>query len=252
MSVGPAGQGHLMVNLGDWYMRTFYRGALGYINPNTNEELGREWFSGVHAAGQGMTHQATVQWMLESGSNLKRDVTVTIDNEFLPIDCYNRIEVDGSWRGSAWFLFEETCVSCEAMTEQYGRVHQRMDYQKRPGVFTTHPVTCDAWATAPFDHSLSQQTQRFDRVMHTSPTPNGSTGPLLDVWDLEVSYFGSKQVEVPAGKFDTEYYTFSILSQPDWAPLHVYVFGPRRQLARLYWETLDLNFDLIELEERQL
>jgi hypothetical protein len=233
-------------------MKTLYRGALGYIDPSTDIEHGREWFHGVHHRDGSMTHSAMVHWTLDNGSIIKRDVTVSVDGNFRAIDCYNRIELDDVRRGSALFRFDDHGVSCDADTEQYGKVRQRLDYDGKPAIFTTHPVTCDAWATAPFDHSKSDKTQRFNRVVHTSPTPDGTTGPMLGIWDIEVTYYGASRITVPAGTFDTEYYTFSILDKPEWAPLHTYVMGPRRQLARLYWETLNLNFDLVEIEEIQI
>lgn len=199
-----------------------------------------------------MTHSALVHWTFENGSTIQRDVTISVDDQFRAIDCYNRIELDNVRCGAALFRFDKSGVSCNSDSAQFGNVSQRWEYDAKPRIFTTHPVTCDAWTTAPFDHSRPERTQRFNRVMHTSPTSDGTTGPLLGIWDIEVTYHGPSRITVPAGTFDTDYYTFSIIEKPEWASLHTYVMGPRRQLARLSWETLNLNFDLIEIEEHRL
>src|SRR5690606_14473405 len=127
------------------------------------------------------------------------------------------------------------------------QVTQRIPYAERPKVFSPHAVTCDGWVAAAYDHTKAERTQRVHGALNTSHAPDGSTGPLFGMSELEVTYNGEVEVTVPAGTFMTRHYSWSIVGM-GWTPMEIYVFGPHNQLARLTWELLEHNFDLMEYE----
>lgn len=222
-----------------------YRGRLGYFAWKDGAETGREWFSGSIFSDNTRTHRAVCQ--LDGDWQVMRDVTVSLNEHGRALDCYTRLRRNDRFEGSAWFQFHDDHAVCHAETREYGRVTQQIPYAERPRVFTTHPVTCDGWVGGAYDHSNPQKTQRILRALHTSPTPDGSTGPLFGIWDLDITYQGEVEVTVPAGTFQTRHYSWNVVGSP-WGPLETYVFGPYNQLARLTWDTLQHNFDLVEYE----
>lgn len=222
-----------------------YRGRLGYFDWNDNSETGREWFSGSIFGDGTRTHRAVCQ--LDGPWQIMRDVTVSLGADGRALDCYTRLRREDAFEGASWFKFHDDHAICYGDTQGFGQVTQRIPYAERPRVFTTHPVTCDGWVGGAFDHQSPEKTQRISRALHTSPTPDGSTGPLFGIWDIDITYHGEVEVTVPAGTFMTRHYSWLVPGMP-WTPLETYVFGDHHQLARLTWDTLKHNFDLVEYE----
>lgn len=222
-----------------------YRGLLGYISLADGKENGREWFSGTVFDDGTRTHRAVCE--LVGPWDVTRDVTVSTDQNALVTDCFVRLRHGGRFEGSAMFNFHDDHLECVGNTQTFGQIHQKIPYESRPRHFTCHAVSCDGWVAAVYDHTSDQKRQVIPRAVHVSPTPDGSTGPLAALWDVEVEYRGEVEITVPAGTFVTEHYHWGVPAMP-WAFLDSYVFGPQKQLARLTWETLNHTFDLLEYE----
>ena len=54
-----------------------------------------------------------------------RDVTYTVDQNWVPQDAFVRLSVNGTFKGSSWFKFSENIIECENFTKEAGRVSQK-------------------------------------------------------------------------------------------------------------------------------
>lgn len=223
-----------------------YRGRLGYISCKDGKENGREWYSGTIFEDGSCTHRAVCQ--LDGEWGVMRDITVTTNKNYEPLDCFARMRRNGRLEGTAYVNFYDDRLECEANTREFGRVSQTLAYGARPKLFTTHAVSSGDWVATAYNHKSGEKQQRVKRSFHLSPTPDGSTGPLVGTWDIDIIYRGEVEITVPAGTFQCEHYSWWASDMP-WAHLESYVFGPQKQLAKLTWETLDHDFDLMEYEE---
>lgn len=138
-----------------------------------------------------------------------RDVSLRIDGNGQPSDCFARIFVGGTFRGSAWFNFDETAAECEASTTIEGRVSQRMSLGAHPPLFGNHAIANDGFLLSLYDRSKGPGTQIIKNLPLSSPDHRGATGPMLFFVDLAIQYHGEEQISVKAGQFDALKFSFT-------------------------------------------
>ena len=79
---------------------------------------GREEFSvTIHADGR-RTLRAYSE--IDDAPNVVRDVVLSVDQSFRPIDCFVRISIADEFRGVSWFHFGDPESVCEGLTTQEG------------------------------------------------------------------------------------------------------------------------------------
>lgn len=218
------------------------RGRIAYVHARDGE-TGREWFTVT----VGPDGQRTVRALCEMDDDgVLRDVTYTVDRDWRPQDAYVRLTVRDAFQGAAWFRFADRLIECEAWTAGEGRVRQLREVAHRPPVFAPHPLACDGWQTAAFDHTRPDRVQVLTGCANSSPLPNGASGPMIGLIDKRLEYVGEGRITVPAGTFDTRHYR--ILLPDDRPPLDVWVTGPDRVFVKLTWTLLDSRYELTELE----
>ena len=149
-----------------------------------------------------------------------------------PLDAAIRLEIDGRFIGSSWFRFGDNSVECQGLTAGEGRFSQVFEVPRRPDVFAPHPLVCDGWQMAAFDHA-GPPIQELCSA-NPSPRPDGASGPMLGFDAKKLEYLGRDTIEVPAGRFDVEHYAIHS-SRSDWPPLLVWVHGPDRLFIRMDW-----------------
>jgi hypothetical protein len=187
------------------------RGKIQYIGGD-NEERGREWFS--------MTFHEDGQRSLRAHCEIDdteviREVVYTMDENWRPLDCFNRLHVGAKFLGSGWVWVNGNEAECEVFNTEIGRTSQRVTLNGPARSLTVHPLTCDVFHCAGFDHGNSQNPQTLTEVLSTSPLPNGGSGPFLSVGQVTVMYDGREEVTVPAGTFEADHYHFVLKPQPD-------------------------------------
>ena len=177
-----------------------FRGTVSYMS-DEGGEFGREYFS-VSVEKDGTRTLRCVCEMDNVG--LIRDVTHTVDKNFVPIDCYVRVSNDHKFVGSGWFRFTDTYVEGEAFTVAEGRVSQRLGLTKPARLFGTHPICIDIWKCAHVAAANPGEVQVLDGCVNSSSVPNGASGPLLAGKSYDMVYRGPQSVTVPAGTFECQ------------------------------------------------
>ena len=190
------------------------RGKILYIGAD-NKERGREWFSMTfHEDGQ-----RTLRAYCEiDDTEVNREVTYTMDANWRPLDCFNRLHVDRKFLGTGWVRVSDKTAECEVFSTALGRVSQNIELSGSAMSLTVHPLTCDVFHCAGFNHEIEKNPQTLDNVLSTSPLPNGGSGPFLSVGSVTVMYDGRETITVPAGTFETDHYHFVMKPQPDGTP----------------------------------
>jgi len=108
-----------------------------------NQERGREYFRiDVHADG---TRTCTAHCEIDDRPSVMRDITYSLDADWMPTDCFVRLSVGSKFMGSGWFRFHPQYAECETWTSLEGRVSQRMDIATPLLTFQNHAIACDAW-----------------------------------------------------------------------------------------------------------
>lgn len=137
-------------------------------------------------------------------SRVLRDVVLTVDAAYRPVDALVRVRVDERTVGAGFFRFGDGFAECEAHTAREGRISQRMQVAGRPASFISHAVTGDVFHGASIARDRGADPQDLPTILSCSPLHNGASGPFLVPWPLRAAYLGVEEVEVPAGRFRAE------------------------------------------------
>lgn len=140
---------------------------------------------------------------IDDAPNVMRDVTLTLDANWITRDAFVRLSVGDESFGSSWYRFFDDHAICEGWLEGRGRISQREDYERVPELFGTHPIQGDAWHLHALDLSQGPHVKTFDRFLMSSLDHRGATGPEL-VWHapgMVVEFIGEEHVTVAAGSF---------------------------------------------------
>ena len=181
------------------------RGQIHYTSRKPGREgveRGREDFLiTVHGDGR-RTLRAHCE--IDDAPNVMRDVTFTVDRDWVPRDVFVRLSVGDESFGSSWFRFEDRFAECEGWTHERGRFSERVEYDAPPPLFGTHPIQGDAWHLNSFDRSAGPCVIEYPRFLMSSLDHRGATGPSL-VWHepgMKIEYVGEERITVAAGTFD--------------------------------------------------
>ena len=189
------------------------RGTIQYTSNKPDrkgQERGREFFHiDVHADGK---RSITAHCEIDDRPSVMRDITYSLDENWLPIDCFVRLSVDDRFMGTGWFRFGNGFAECETFTSLEGRVSQRMETKGAPVTFQHHAIACDTWHLRLFDQTQPDKIQVLDELLLSSPDHRGATGPMLFMIGMHVIYVGQETIEVKAGKFDALH--FRLVSAP--------------------------------------
>jgi hypothetical protein len=223
-----------------------YRGLIRYLHDRDGER-GREWFSvSVQANGDRLLRAHCEM----DDEQLLRDVTYSLDVRWQPLEAFVRLVQQGITTGSAWFLFDDTGVDCEARTRSEGRIRQRRELGRRPLLFAPHPLQSDGWQAAAFDYSKGAGRQRLDPCANSSARPDGASGPLIGIVHKDLEYLGDERITVVAGTFTARHLKIHPLmpSMAHWTPLEFWVTGEDFQILRMRWDLLESTYELVQID----
>jgi hypothetical protein len=221
-----------------------YRGKMRYLTDGIGE-TGREWFHVTIQPDGTRTMRATCEM---DDDQLLRDVVLTVDNAWYPVDAFVRLTVAAKPVGSSWFYFTKNTAECQGFTSQEGRVTQHFATEGRIGFFGAHQLHGDAWACATLARDKDLTPTVPDLNFSSSHLPNGGSGPTLVPTPADFirkQYVGRERVEVTAGQFDTEHFQFFVADYP---PIDVWTLGTDFIPVRLRWDLLKQDYELVELE----
>lgn len=144
----------------------------------------------------------------ENSPRVLRDSITTLDKDWRPTEAFSQISVDEKFVGSAWYRFTDTYAECEGWTVREGRNTQRIEYDRRPAIFGTHPIQADAMHCNVYDLSKGVGEQQSHFIAMNSFHHRGADGPVLltRASGLTVAYLGKEKVTVEAGTFDSHHF----------------------------------------------
>jgi hypothetical protein len=143
----------------------------------------------------------------ENSPRVLRDSITSLDKDWRPTEAFSQITVDEKFVGSAWYHFTDTYAECHGFTAREGRNTQRMEYDRRPAVFGTHPIQADAMHCHAYDLSKGPGEQTTGMYMMNSFHHRGADGPvLLRKPGIFIVYVGNEKVTVEAGTFDSHHF----------------------------------------------
>lgn len=187
-------------------------GRIVYLSDQsgTRQEFGREWYSiTAHEDGQRtLRARCEIEAGVVAPREVLREVTYTTDAALRPLDCYNRLHMNGKFLGSGWMRFTDTHAECEAYNVVTGRVSQHIELERPALSLGSHPVSCDILHLARFDHTRPERIQQQPDVWMTSIEHDGCSGPMLSALSFAIEYCGRETVTVPAGTFECDHYRF--------------------------------------------
>lgn len=187
------------------------RGRLLYTSNKPgreNTERGREHFTITKHGDGRRTLRAHAE--IDDAPNVLRDVTLTLDKDWITRDAFVRLSVGDETFGSTWFHFEDTYAECEGYLHERGRISERIEYDSPPDLFGTHPIQGDAWHLNSVDISNGPCVKIFEPFLMSSLDHRGATGPSL-VWHdagMRVEFVGREQITVGAGTFDALHFCY--------------------------------------------
>jgi len=185
------------------------RGTIAYTSEKPErkgQERGREYFMiNTHSDGR---RTCIAHCEIDDRPSVMRDITYSLDADWMPTDCFVRITVGDRFMGTGWFRFHPEYAECETYTVLEGRVTQRMDLARPLVTFQNHAIACDAWHLRLFDRSQGAGVQGIEQVLLSSPDHRGASGPMLFSIGIGIEYVGEERITVKAGSFDALHFRF--------------------------------------------
>ncbi len=181
-----------------------YRGKMLYITDGVGE-MGREYFSVTVQADGTRTLRAQCEM---DDDRLLRDVVLTVNARWEPIDAFVRLTIAGKTVGSSWFCFDGKQAECQGRTAADGRISRMLPMTGASEYFGTHALHGDAWVVGRLRDWKGEPDAFPLATFATSTLANGGSGP--DLIPLSGGYSrivdqGNKSITVPAGRFDTRH-----------------------------------------------
>lgn len=170
------------------------------------EERGREFFTWTHHSDGKKTLRARCE-IDEPAPTVHRDITYSMDEKDMPMDCFVRLVIGDKFMGSGWFRFTPDTVECESYGPSIGRLSQRMPIEGEFDGFGTHPIVADAYITRKIDRATTEP--RNFRCFLPSPDHRGATPPVIAESVMRLGYLGEETVTVAAGTFDCHKFEFT-------------------------------------------
>ncbi len=170
------------------------------------QERGRESFIiTTHTDGK-RTLRALCE--IDDPPTVLRDVTLSLDADYYPLDCFVRLTIDDEFEGSGWMRFSHNSAETEMFNIRDGRVSQRFELEQRIRWLASHPISGDSLGLYIYDRSRGPGKMFFPDMMVTSPDHRGATGPMLFKLGFGIEYVGDERITVPAGEFDAHHFRY--------------------------------------------
>src|SRR5437868_4697812 len=129
---------------------------------------------------------------------VSKDIVYSVDAAWRPIDAYVRLIKNGSLLGTGWYRFAEDHVELESWNRDLGRISQRIERTRPLRTFGPHPLACDIWHLAAFDHSRTERIQQMRDTMLSSLEHDGCARPMLHPLDFRIEYVGRDRIQESA------------------------------------------------------
>ena len=226
--------------------RTIF-GKLVYIGDETGEE-GREYFTITVQPDGSRTLRALCEM---DNDHLIRDVTFSLDEHWKPLECFVRLTIREKFSGSGMFRFFDDRIECEAMTAHEGRISQVIPVSGPIPSFGAHPLCCDTWHSKKGDMLRGQNAfARLNDVALSSPLPNGASGPMAALMDLEIEFVEESTITTRAGTFATKHFknhNIQKIGSPELPPVLIWAYSDDFIPVKGRFDMFKQTYELVEL-----
>lgn len=178
------------------------RGAIRYTSnkpERLGQERGREYFIMTEQADGARVIHAHCE--IDDEPNVIRDVVLSMDKQWYPLDCSVRLTVGDKFEGVGLMNFTSTQATCNTVSRRDGRLSQAIDLNSRIRWLGAHPICGDALGLKIYDLNKGPGREFYPSLMVSSPDHRGATGPLLFSLGWGLEFVGREQVTVAAGTF---------------------------------------------------
>ena len=216
-------------------------GRILYLN-DKGCETGREQFDLIKQQ-DGVTLRAFCE-MDEIA--LTRDVTLTMDSLWRPLDGFCRITKCGKREASLWFDMGRRDVRLSSWIHGQRVEQVTLDLPRRLVYLGLHPLQGDALIVNARGIERPGEFVAIDCVTN-SISPDGDEAVGARTISIAVAYLGEQMITVAAGTFQARHY--AVRWDPAWPAADLWV---RRQdciFLRLDWTHVSARFELAELVE---
>jgi hypothetical protein len=208
-------------------------------------EMGREYFSVTVQPDGERTLRAQCEM---DDDRLLRDVVLTVDSSWRPVDGFVRLSIAEQLVGSSWFCFDDHEAVCEGRLGTQGRLSQRKRTEAPIQSFGTHALHGDTWVAGRV-RGWSGAMADFPFVTFaTSTLANGGSGPeLIEIQSgyARVEDHGDERLKVTAGTFDTRHIRICVPGVDDF---DLWAGGEDCLPVRLTSDYLNQTYELVELQ----
>ena len=221
-----------------------YRGKMIYCTHGVGE-MGREWFSVTIQPDGTRTLRAQCEM---DDDRLLRDVVLTVDAHWHPVDAFVRLAIEEQTVGSTWYCFEAGRATCEGRTRTHGRLSREINTRGPIECFGTHALHGDAWVLGRFRDWTGPPAEFAFVDFACSTLANGGSGPdLIAVPSgfATVHDLGNEQTEVAAGRFETRHLRICVPGVDDF---DLWIGGEDCLPVRLTSDHLHQTYELESLE----
>lgn len=215
--------------------RIAYRGADGV-------EVGRERFELVEHAG-GRILRAFCEM---DAIGLLRDVSLSMDADWRPIDAFCRVTTEGQTMGSTWFGVGPSAIATEGMIGGE-RVHESLPIAAPLAYLGLHPLQGDALVVIARGEAQPGIFVPIAGVTN-SISPDGDQGLSAIPVTIDVAFVGYEEVVVAAGSFAARRY--ALRWHPDWPPADLWVRRDDCVFLKMRWSLIETWYELTDLQER--
>ena len=160
------------------------------------------------------------------------------DADFRPLEAYLNYYVESGHKGSAHILVEgdELVLSSNGAA---GAQRQKIDVPDRISI-GTHPVSGDGWHLWQGSGKSGDETANIFIMEASADLTKPLVGSMVA---MPFEWLGSETVVTPAGRFETDRYSFGGLSE-------VWLHGEDRLLVRMVNARRDLEYLLVDYEQQ--
>ena len=170
------------------------------------QERGRESFTiTAHTDGR---RSLRALCEIDDPPTVLRDVVLSVDEDYYPLDCFTRLTLDDKFEGSGWMRLTRESAETEVFNVNDGRISQRLELEQRVRWLASHPISSDGMGFAIYDRSRGPGRMFFPNMMVTSTDHRGASGPLLFKLGFGIEYVGDETITVPAGTFDAHHFRY--------------------------------------------
>lgn len=219
-----------------------YRGKMLYLTDGA--EMGREYFSVTVLDDGSRTLRAQCEM---DDDRLVRDVVLSVDREWRPIDAFVRLTIAQQLVGSTWYGFAANAAEAQGMTAEHGRLARRVETSSWAAALGTHSLHNDSWVVGRLRAWRGAAGEMPLATFSTSRLPNGGSGPdliPLPPGSARIEDFGHERITVPAGTFDTHHIGVRVPGVDDF---DIWAGGADCLPVRLTSTVLGQSYELVEI-----